>query len=256
MSAAGNEHEAIVEESAVVDYCGEIYPIRADQEFLIGREADLCIDDNPFLHRRLVRISCHDGMWWLDNVGSRIAVTVADESGSMQARVGPGARIPLVFDSVVVVFAAGPTTYEFSITVKGTTFRSYSAPAVDSGEVTVGEARFTPSQYLLILALCEPWLTQAGSGATDIPRNAEAAARLGWPITRFNRKLDNVADKLDRMGVPGMRGRPGSLATHRRVRLVEYAVAARLVSSSDLYLLDDEKRRNSTPDALTGKDRR
>ena len=89
MSTAGNEHEAIVEESAVVDYCGEIYPIRADQEFLIGREADLCIDNNPFLHRRLVRISCHDGMWWLDNVGSRIAVTVADESGSMQARV-PG----------------------------------------------------------------------------------------------------------------------------------------------------------------------
>ena len=33
MSTAGNEHEAIVEESAVVDYCGEIYPIRADQEF-------------------------------------------------------------------------------------------------------------------------------------------------------------------------------------------------------------------------------
>ncbi|WP_302701567.1 FHA domain-containing protein, partial [uncultured Actinomyces sp.] len=171
MSTAGNEHEAIVEESAVVDYCGEIYPIRADQEFLIGREADLCIDDNPFLHRRLVRISCHDGMWWLDNVGSRIAVTVADESGSMQARVGPGARIPLVFDSVVVVFAAGPTTYEFSVTVKGTTFRSYSAPAVDSGDVTVGEARFTPSQYLLILALCEPWLMQAGSGPTDIPPN-------------------------------------------------------------------------------------
>ena len=135
-------------------------------------------------------------------------------------------------------------------------FRSYSAPAADTGEATVGEARFTPSQYLLILALCEPWLTQAGSGATDIPRNAEAAARLGGPITRFNRKLDNVADKLDRMGVPGMRGRPGSLATHRRVRLVEYAVAARLVSSSDLYLLDDEQRRNSTPDALTGKDRR
>ena len=154
------------------------------------------------------------------------------------------------------MFAAGPTTYEFSITVRGTTFRSYSAPTADTGEATVGEARFTPSQYLLILALCEPWLTQAGSGATDIPRNAEAAARLGWPITRFNRKLDNVADKLDRMGVPGMRGRPGSLATHRRVRLVEYAVAARLVSSSDLYLLDDEKRRNSTPDALTGKDRR
>lgn len=72
----------------------------------------------------------------------------------------------------------------------------------------------------------------------------------------FQPKLDNVADKLDRMGVPGMRGRPGSLATHRRVRLVEYAVAARLVSSADLHLLDEEKQRNRAPQAPTGKDRR
>lgn len=237
------------EESAVIDYCGEIYPIGDDQVFTIGREADLCIDDNPYLHRRLLQISCHDGLWWLDNIGTRIAVTVADASGAMQARVGPGARIPLVFESAVVVFAAGPTTYDFSIAVRGTTFQNHVVPEVGPGEATVGEAHFTPSQYLLILALCEPWLTQAGSGATDIPRNSEAAARLGWPITRFNRKLDNVADKLDRIGVPGMRGKPGSLATHRRVRLVEYAVAARLVTGNDLYLLDEEHQRNATADA-------
>ena len=253
MNSSRIEPDALEDTSAVVDYCGEIYSISPTETFLIGREADLCIDDNPYLHRRLLRVSCHDGLWWLDNIGARIAVTVADASGAMQARVGPGARIPLVFESAVVVFAAGTTTYEFSITVRGTTFRSYAPPAPDSGEATVGEARFTPSQYLLILALCEPWLTQAGSGATDIPRNAEAAARLGWPITRFNRKLDNVADKLDRMGVPGMRGRPGSLAMHRRVRLVEYAVAARLVSGSDLYLLDEEKRRNTEDRASGGR---
>ena len=72
MSTASIQPESTEDVAAVIDYCGEIYEVRADQEFLIGREADLCIDDNPYLHRRLVRISCHDGLWWLDNIGSRI----------------------------------------------------------------------------------------------------------------------------------------------------------------------------------------
>ena len=210
MSTASIQPESTEDVAAVIDYCGEIYEVRADQEFLIGREADLCIDDNPYLHRRLVRISCHDGLWWLDNIGSRIAVTVADASGSMQARVGPGARIPLVFESAVVVFAAGPTTYEFSITVRGTMFRSYSAPAADTGEATVGEARFTPSQYLLILALCEPWLTQAGSGATDIPRNAEAAARLAGQAGVLGDTQARQAGRIRGRGAAGLQQRPVS----------------------------------------------
>ena len=56
-------------------------------------------------------------------------------------------------------------------------------------------------------------------------------------MTTFNRKLDNVCDKLDKIGVRGLRGVKGNLATNRRLRLVEYAVATRLVSQDDLYLL-------------------
>ncbi|MGJ3403836.1 hypothetical protein [Glutamicibacter sp. Je.9.36] len=52
-----------------------------------------------------------------------------------------------------------------------------------------------------------------------------AAARLGWGITKFNLKLDNVCDKLDKAGVAGLRGGPGKLATNRRARLVEHAVS-------------------------------
>ncbi len=238
---------------AVVYYCGEVYPLADDRVFTIGRDADLCIDENPYLHRRFLEITHSDDMWWIQNVGSRLAATVADSSGAMQARVGPGVRIPLVFDSVTVVFTAGPTTYEFDVEVHGTAFQTSSSQDLGAGEATVGEASFTPSQYLLILGLCEPWLTRAGSGSTDIPRNAEVARRLGWSITRFNRKLDNVSDKLDRMGVSGMRGEPGSLATYRRARLVEYAVTARLVKREDLHLLDEEYTRN-TVGARTGRD--
>jgi hypothetical protein len=105
---------------------------------------------------------------------------------------------------------------------------------------TVGALSLTDSQKLLILALAEPMLLFEGSGRGEIPTNSKAAERLGWALTRFNRKLDNVCDKLDRIGVQGMRGGVGSYATNRRIRLVEYAIAARLVTRSDLALLEGE----------------
>ena len=71
-----------------------------------------------------------------------------------------------------------------------------------------------------------------------IPTGAQAAARLGWNVTRFNRKLDNVCDKFDRLGVRGLRGGVRSYATNRRIRLVEYAIAARIVTRADLPLLE------------------
>lgn len=230
---------------AIVSYCGEEYRIEPGRTFVVGRDADLSVDDNPFLHRRFLAISYDSGMWWVENIGSRMSATVADASGMMQAWVGPDARLPIAFDAVTVVFSAGPTTYEFDIEVNGVSYKRAGIPEVGNGETTVGEVTFTPSQFLLILSLAEPWLLRAGSGPVDIPRSSAAAKRLGWSMTRFNRKLDNVADKLDRLGVSGLRGGPSSHATHRRVRLVEYAVAARLVTRDDLYLLDEEHKRNN-----------
>jgi len=56
-------------------------------------------------------------------------------------------------------------------------------------------------------------------------------------MTTFNRKLDNVCDKLDRLGIDGVRGGRERLATNRRARLVEYAISTRLVTKDDLRLL-------------------
>ena len=108
------------------------------------------------------------------------------------------------------------------------------------GQSTIGDVPLTLSQKLMILALAEPVLRREGTGMSELPTSAQAAERLGWTLTRFNRKLDNVCDKLDRIGVPGMRGGVRSYATNRRVRLVEHALAARLVTREDLPLLDAE----------------
>lgn len=115
-----------------------------------------------------------------------------------------------------------------------------------SGETTVMPARFTPLQKQLIVALAEPMLRREGVSMNELPSSSAAAERLGWTVTKFNRKLDNVCDKLDRMGVQGLRGGPGKLATNRRARLVEYAVTSQVVTRADLPLLDDEGLRNQS----------
>jgi hypothetical protein len=221
-----------------IDFVGEWYEVSPDTVFTIGREGDLEIDDNPYLHRRFMEIQQIDGLWWLSNVGSMISATVADSSGGMQAWVSPGSRIPLVFGQLNVVFTAGPTTYEFSVHLKSPSFLQQSNGNDAVGETTIGPVVFTSSQKALIVALAEPILRRGGTGFSTVPSSANAARRLGWSLTRFNRKLDNVCDKLDRVGVAGLRGGSGKLATNRRARLVEHAVTSHLVTPDDLPLLD------------------
>ena len=221
-----------------IDYCGEWFRPSLDEPFDIGREADLSVDDNPYLHRRFLRVSFTDGIWWLSNIGSLISVTVCDASGGVQSWLSPGNRLPIVFKKTTIVFTAGPTTYELLVHLEGSPYEEVVTDGPLVGETTIGVISFTTSQKQLIVALCEPMLKRDGAGLSEIPSTAEAAKRLGWATTRFNRKLDNVCDKLDRMGVKGLRGGPKQLATNRRSRLVEYAVTSRLVTSADLPLLD------------------
>lgn len=220
-----------------VEYCGEWYRVEPGAEFTIGRTGDLDVDDNPFLHRSLLTLSNRDGIWILENVGSRLAVTVSDSEGRLQSWLAPGGSLPLVFGKVSVVFSAGATTYELFIYIPDPVF-AQTRPSSDSGTTTVGDVALTESQKLLILALAEHALQREGTGMSEVPSSAKAAQRLGWAMTKFNRKLDNVCDKLSRSGVPGLRGGAQEHARNRRVRLVEYAVAARLVTPSDLPLLD------------------
>ena len=79
-----------------VEYCGEWFAVRSGDVFSIGREADLSIDENPFLHRRLLEIREFEGIWLLQNVGARLAVTVTDGGGRLQSWLAPGGRLSLV----------------------------------------------------------------------------------------------------------------------------------------------------------------
>ena len=79
-----------------------------------------------------------------------------------------------------------------------------------------------------------------------MPSSSEAATRLGWTTTKFNRKLDNVCQKLAAQGVRGLHGEPGRLASNRRARLVEYAIAVRLITRATTSSSSTPNRRVRT----------
>jgi hypothetical protein len=220
-----------------VEFVGEQYVVEPGSSFTIGRDSDLVIDDNPYLHRHFLRIATDGGLWWLLNVGSLLSATVTDSSGQVQAWLAPGARLPLVFQSVHVLFTAGSTTYDFRINLQDQFYEPAGVAMGTVGGTTIEPIPLTSSQRLLIVALAEHVLEQAVPGRGTIPSSADAAKRLGWSMTTFNRKLDNVCEKLDRIGVDGVRGGRDKVATNRRARLVEYSLATQLVTKDDLTLL-------------------
>lgn len=232
--------------SLTVLFCGEEFPVASGRQLTIGRRGDVEIDDNPYLHRIFLVILEQGGLWWLSNVGSTLTATVADDTGLLRAWLAPGARMPLAGSRTLVWFTAGPTTYDFEIALNDPALLWVVPDAVGhqqpgqpgyGAEMTVGRVSFTPDQKLLMVALCEGSLDSSRPGTSQIPSSAAAAARIGWTVTRFNRKLDNVCQKLADAGTRGLHGGIGRLASNRKSRLVEHALSTRLVTSHDLVLL-------------------
>jgi hypothetical protein len=124
--------------SAHVDFCGELYPVTTERSLIIGRDGDLAIEDNPYLHRHFLDLSMQGSLVWLANVGAQLSATVSDEDGLMQAWLGPGARIPLVFAKTIVWFTAGPTTYEFDVLLDESPYQVVSDPNAQAGTTPIG----------------------------------------------------------------------------------------------------------------------
>ncbi|MDR0488376.1 MAG: hypothetical protein LBG99_03080 [Propionibacteriaceae bacterium] len=222
----------------IVEYEGQRVSLSPDRVFDIGRDADLCLDNNPYLHRRFLRISFENEFWWLANIGTGLGATVHDQVTGLQAWLGPSSRLPVVFNRVEVVFTAGPCDYRVTLLNDEPRWQ-VAIPHIDSdGDTTVREIGWTQAQHLAVLALAEPMLLREGLGVARIPTNASAAARIGWPVKRFEKKIDNVCSKLDKLGVEGMRGGVHTHASGRRACLVEWAISTGFVSSADLKLLN------------------
>ena len=170
------------------------------------------------------------------NVGTRIPLEIYDRQTKSSATVMPATDHALSGGDVVVRFSAGSSHYELEVASDPMPWPEVTTDGA-SDTITMQDLGMTESQLQIILALaegklCEPHLP------LRIPPSKEVAARLGWATTKFNRKLDNVCDKLTKAGVIGLKSSAGELTTDRRRRLVEYSIATNLVNESMLPMID------------------
>jgi len=223
-----------------IEYEDVKYEVDGDG-FVIGREGDLPMGDNPYLHRNFLEIRREDGLWWLGNVGRTLSATVCDPRNHMEAWLRPGARLPLVFGRVDVLFTAGPLSYTLAVINDEPLWKDnleVADTSANTGTTTMGACTWTPAQRLAVLALAEPLLLRdSPQGFAHLPSNIEAAKRIGWSVKRFEKKIDNICAKLDQLGVEGVRGGIQEHAASRRSRLVEWATSTGLVTTADLVLL-------------------
>jgi len=229
-----------------LDVAGELTDLDGAAPFVVGRDADLVIDDNPYLHRRFLEFSRRQGIWWVANVGGQASATVEQPDRNVQAWLAPGGRLPIVHGTTSIRFTAGPTTYELLATLDEATtdFAETDVDDDDDGTETLGRLRLTDDQRLMLVVLAESALREGMHRMSEIPSAATASARLGWTQKKFEKKLDNVCDRLSRLDVRGLKGDLGAQAVSRRVRLVQYALATRMVTADDLAVLDavDQER--------------
>ena len=68
-----------------LEFAGEWITLDPARAFVIGREGDLTVDDNQYLHRQFLEIRNQDGLWWLSNLGSRLSATISSGGGAVQS---------------------------------------------------------------------------------------------------------------------------------------------------------------------------
>ena len=219
----------------LLDFCGDVRALNPTDSLMFGRRADLSVDDNPYLHRVVGRFVNRQGLWWLQNLGTRTVLEIRDGLSASRLSLAPGQQLAVIYQRCSVCFTAGPTSYELEVTREGgPVLLDELGDQTGTATIDFGVVPLSAEQHVLLVALCEPKLR---TGAVEIPTNQALADRLGWTITKFNRKLDHLCAKLAREGVRGVRGGPESLATDRRQALVEHAITVGLVSADDLGLI-------------------
>lgn len=226
-----------------MDFCGESHVVAEGGELRFGRDAELEIDTNPYLHRVLGRFVDRGGHWWLDNLGSSIPLHLQDLGGPTSAMLAPGAAMAIGFAEFRVTFVAASSRYELEGAIEDLELEldlDLGSPSGAARTLEWGVVELTDDQRLLLVAMCESRLRDPQRTPSDPPPNRACASRLGWSLSKFTRKLDHLCLKLARVGVDGVHGDCSLSAANRRRVVVDHCLAAGLVHPEDLLLLDGD----------------
>jgi hypothetical protein len=204
-----------------VRFLGETY--RPTDDLTFGREAELEIDENSYLHRRAGRFRLRSGTWWLENLGSRLRLTMASSDGSL-IDLQPGASSPLLGMGGEVSLTAGPTRYEIQYELEGEQLAWQDThPIGDHGVDTMTYGTIlTPRELDFVVVLAQGRLT---GRLGPLPAHGEIAEI--WGVSR--KTVDNT---LQRLRAKLRKQKIGYVQSSET--LVEYLVTQGLVTLDDL----------------------
>lgn len=204
-----------------VRFVGEIY--RPTTELTFGRQADLTLDENNFLHRRAGRFRHREDTWWLENLGGRLRLTMVSSDGSL-LDLQPGSSSPLLGDSGEVSVTAGPTRYTMEYELQriqmavtdSVSFRVSGADTMTYGPI------LTPRELDFVVVMAQGRLT---GRLGPIPSHGEIAEIWGVSAKTVDNTLQRLRTKLRNQNIHSITSSE---------TLIEYLVTQGLVSMVDL----------------------
>ena len=207
--------------SLTVRFVGEKYRPTSDLTF--GRDAELVLDDNNYLHRRAGRFRLRSGTWWLENLGSRLRLTMLSSDGSL-IDLQPGASSPLLGPAGEVSLNAGPTRYQIDYELNEdheTWHDTLQGREAGVDTMTYGVI-LTPRELDFVVVMAQGRLT---GRLGPLPSHEEIATIWGVSHKTVDNTLQRLRSKLRKQNV----GFVQSAET-----LVEYLVTQGLVTMADL----------------------
>ena len=204
-----------------VRFLGEVYqPLR---ELVFGRDAELALDDNSYLHRQAGRFRCRDTTWWLENLGSRLRLTMVGADGSL-IDLQPGGSSPLLGAAGEISLTAGPTRYAIEYQLERNQARwDDTGPfqPVGADTITFGPL-LTPRELDFVVVMAQGRLT---GRLGPLPTHEQIAETWGVSPKTVDNTLQRLRSKLRSQNV----GYVQSSET-----MVEYLVTQGLVTLADL----------------------
>lgn len=199
--------------------------MRPDSELTFGRNADLSLDpDNTYLHRRAGRFRLDNGIWWVENTGSRLRIKVVSSDGAV-VDLHAGASSPILGKTGIVSISAGPTRYELSYFLEDEPkkVRSPTVEGIDIGidTVTYG-TKLTPREIDFVVSLAQGRLSGRGG---PMATHTEIAEVWGVSPKTVDNTLQRLRAKLRDKNVRFI---------DSSENLVEYLVSQGLVTMHDL----------------------
>ncbi|MCP3992166.1 MAG: hypothetical protein GY724_24050 [Actinomycetia bacterium] len=204
-----------------VCFVGEIYT--PDIELAFGRQAELTLDENSYLHRRAGRFRMRQSTWWLENLGSRLRLTMASSDGSL-LDLQPGDSSLLLGERGEVSITAGPTRYmiEYELQQRQADWDDTSQFRIGGADTMTFGPILTPRELDFVVVMAQGRLT---GRLGPIPSHGEIAEVWGVSHKTVDNTLQRLRAKLRDQNINFV---------NSSETLIEYLVTQGLVSTADL----------------------